>query len=210
MAVILIHGKNKNYNNKIALTLIEILLVVVILATLALGLVPTAEIITVQLLEDELRQNLKEMRDAIDSWKNDCEKAVEKQIEQYLLSLDPPQPEKLQEILYNIEEYKFYPPDLSYLVSYGSYRIEYIDPFGNNQIAEFFYRPYLHRIPRNPFVNNAFWTQYYAFGNNEALWRNGEIIGLAGLGVYDVGVPTDTAHMNGFVQALDGSYYKDW
>ncbi|RCK81102.1 MAG: hypothetical protein OZSIB_2479 [Candidatus Ozemobacter sibiricus] len=202
------------------LTLIELLVVVTILAIVSLSLVPTAELITVRLLETQMQENLKAIRRAIRTWREDCEAAVEKEVHDYLThSYGPPRrPEKTREVVLAIPDHLFYPTDIGMLTRAGVFSVTYLLPDNfespttwTSHTALFNHRAYLSAIPVNPFVQGPVWVQYYA--NNPAsatLWEGGIIKGSPGIGVFDVGVPTSSADMRGFVQALDGTYYRDW
>ncbi len=195
-------------------TLIELLVVVTILAILSLSLVPTAELITVRLLETQMQESLKEIRRALRTWREDCEAAVEKEVHDYLAHLfGPPRaPEKTRQVVLTIPDHLFYPTDIGMLTKSGVFSVPYKDPNGADLIATFTHRAYLSAIPVNPFVQGPVWAQYYASpsANTSTLWEAGQIVGSAGIGVFDVGVPTSTVTMKGFVQALDGTFYRDW
>jgi len=68
---------------KSGFTIIELLVVLTILGIVSMSLVPTAEIVTVRLLESDLQNNLSTMRHAIKEWRNDCERAIERGIQAF-------------------------------------------------------------------------------------------------------------------------------
>lgn len=104
------------------LTLLELILAMVILATLASAVIPMAEVSVRRSKEIELRQSLRTVREAIDSYKADFDKAVEQ-----------------KKITPSINE-TGYPEDLETLLEGTDWGGLY--PYE---------RKYLRRIPKDPF-----------------------------------------------------------
>ena len=104
------------------LTLLELILAMVILATLASAVIPMAEVTVRRSKEIELRQALRTVRSAIDAYKEDFDKAVEQ-----------------KKITPSLNE-TGYPEDLETLLE------------GTDWSGLYSYeRKYLRRIPKDPF-----------------------------------------------------------
>ncbi|NLI78834.1 MAG: type II secretion system protein [Candidatus Riflebacteria bacterium] len=189
------------------LTLIELLVVVSILAILSMSLVPTAEIVTVRLLETDLQNNLRLLRRSIQNWHDDCEKAIERDLRAAGVG-------NVRATLLAIPDCFFYPPSIGSLTTTTPYTV--YDAAGN-YMGTFNPRAYLKFIPNNPFIQAPIWTQHYASATpvtTTSTYTLGLIdpanVQTIASGVFDVSVPPATATMRGFVQALDGTYYRDW
>ena len=104
------------------LTLIELLICITILAILASVALPMAELTVTRTKEIELRQALREVRSAIDAWKDDYDKAAEQK--KIITSINETgYPESLEELLEGNDWGGLYP----------------------------YKRRYLRRIPKDPF-----------------------------------------------------------
>lgn len=189
------------------LTLIELLIVLFILAILSMSLVPTAEIVTVRLLETDLQNNLRLLRRAIGNWHDDCEKAIERDLRAAGVA-------NVRATLLSIPDCFFYPPDIGSLTKTDAYTVY---DGGGNYMGTFNPRAYLKTVPNNPFLQAPVWTQHYASATpvtTTSTFTQGLIdpptVHTIASGVFDVSVPPATATMRGFVQALDGTYYRDW
>jgi len=186
-----------------AFTAIELIVVIAILGILAVSAVPFGEFLFIREKEEELKDNLKDIRKAIARWRADCEKALFRQ-------------KGLQGVIACPESLLF-PPDIGSLTKGGiTATIKY--PPGGEQ---FFFTPatYLPRIPIDPFVGAAIWTQHYASGTiaSTTTYKQGIIIEDAlgtlanSSGVFDVS-PIASTHANhrGFVYSIEGSEFSTW
>jgi|GEM_PF-878914 len=201
---------------KSGFTIIELLVVLTILGIVSMSLVPTAEIVTVRLLESDLQNNLSTMRHAIKEWRNDCERAIERGIQAF------PGMKNSAAALATIPYGLFYPPSIGSMSQNIPYTVKWPAPsadedWGVGGEAVFYPRVYLREIPKNPFAQGVSWTQFYAsatVGNDTSTYTQGLIdppgIWADASGVFDVSTPPATETMKGFVQALDGTFYKDW
>lgn len=193
MGVIPMPGKPKS-----GFSLMEMLIVVAIMGILAIASVPVAELAFIKGKEGELENNLSSIRQAIQLWKRDCRNAVALQI-----GIDN---------LYELPDSQLYPATLEDLAHPAHPENKYdIRDKDNNIVAEFYPKPYLNKIPEDPFVGPAMWVVHFASGTQMALFENSVTNIPAGhVGIFDVSCATDTTKRRGFVQAIDGTYYKDW
>jgi general secretion pathway protein G len=107
------------------LTLFELLICITILAILASAALPMAELAVTRTKEMELRRSLREVRSAIDAWKDDYDKAVlEKKI---ITSINETgYPESLEKLMEGNDWGGLYPYKRRYL------RRLPVDPFDEN------------------------------------------------------------------------------
>lgn len=96
------------------LTLIELLICITILAILASVALPMAELTVTRTKEIELRRALREVRSAIDAWKDDYDKAVEQK--KIIASINETgYPESLEELMEGNDWGGLYPYKRRYL-----------------------------------------------------------------------------------------------
>lgn len=179
------------------LTVIEILIVVGIIGVMSMAMVPTAEIMVIRLKESEFETNLTSIRNAIQLWQRDCRQAVLKQLSRVDRN--------------SLPDCYLYPPDIGSLAKTPDPANPYEFIYNGNTIR-FYPRQYLPRIPADPFVGRALWAQHYASGTSVTTWDMGVVTPAVdiGTGVFDVSGHPDPVVRRGFVQAVDGSEYKDW
>ncbi len=96
------------------LTLIELLICITILAILASVALPMAELAVTRTKEMELRRSLREVRSALDAWKDDYDKAVEQK--KIITSINETgYPESLEKLLEGNDWGGLYPHKRRYL-----------------------------------------------------------------------------------------------
>ena len=102
------------YQSEKGLTFIEILIAMIIMGILAAAVVPMAEVTVKRTKEIELQRSLRELRSAIDRYKEDYEKAkAEKKI---TVSIDESgYPEELEDLVNGKEWGDLYPSPRKYL-----------------------------------------------------------------------------------------------
>lgn len=184
-------------NYKKGFSTVEILVVIVIVSIISLAVVPVAEITYLRTNEELLLANLSEIRYAIASWKNDCRSALIRQTS--------------PAALIDLHDSALYPPSLSALVSpEPNIEIKWTSS-GEEQTAIFSPLPYLTVLPSDPFINGTVWNIHYASGTEVSLYVNTEpAIPEKHVGIFDVSAYPDVASRSGLLQAIDGTYYKDW
>lgn len=182
-------------------SLIEMLVVVTIIGVLATAAVPVAEISFVGLKESELKENLAVIRSAIQAWRKNCQQAVEKQVGSKAAMFDAP-------------DALMYPPSISDLVkpNPAGYVISWNSVLAGAQTATFYPKPYLNKIPEDPFVGGAIWTEYYASGTATITYYapGNEPTPANHVGIFDVSPVASPTLRKGFVTSIDGTKYEDW
>jgi len=134
------------WRGKAGLTLIEVIIAMTILAILASAVIPLAATTVRRTREIELRSSLREMRKAIDQYKNDYDQAV-----------------KEKKIIPTLGD-TGYPKELEVLVTGDDWGDLY--PFK---------RKYLRRIPRDPFdANDEGWGMRSMADDPDSLSWGGE------------------------------------
>ncbi len=130
------------------LTLLEVVLAMAILAILASAVIPLAEVTVRRSKEIELRQSLRTIRDAIDAYKADYDKAVAE-----------------KKITTSINE-TGYPEDLETLLEGSDWGGLY--PFK---------RKYLRRIPTDPFdqYDEGWGLRSYDDDSDSTVWGGGDV-----------------------------------
>lgn len=184
---------------KSGFSLFEMLIVVVIMGIIALSAVPIAELAYIKGKETELEKSLDQVRQAIRLFKRDCRNAVATQHGYAKLP--------------DIPESNLYPPSLSILVNPASLPGGKFEVFDKNNFfsANFYPKAYLNKIPEDPFVGGAAWVVHYASGTSQSEYNHGDATPPANhVGIFDISCITDSAKRRGFVQAIDGTNYKDW
>jgi len=191
-----------NAVTKKGFSLIEMLVVVTIIGVLATAAVPVAEISFVGLKESELKDNLATIRSAIQAWRKNCQQAVEKQVGSKAAMFDAPDAKMYPPSIFDLVK----PRDEGYVVSWTA------ELTGDDETATFYPKPYLNKLPEDPFIGGAIWTEYYASGTatityyapgNEATPANHE-------GIFDVSPVASPTLRKGFVTSIDGTKYEDW
>lgn len=180
-------------------SLFEMLMVVAIIGVIAVSAVPVAELTYIKGKETELEKNLDQVRQAIKLFKRDCRNAVATQYG--------------YRNLMNIPDSQLYPPSLRTLVKPSDL------PGGKHEVkdqggitrADFYPRPYLDKIPEDPFVGGSVWMVHYASGTSTTEYNFGDAAApLNHIGIFDISCIADPAKRRGFVQAIDGTKYEDW
>lgn len=181
--------------NRTGFTLFEMLIVVVIIGVIALAAVPVAELTFIKTKETELELALERLRLAIKLFKRDARIALAKQTD--------------FNTMISVPESNLYPTDLTILVKPPG--IFNIRDNANNIVAEFYPKPYIDRIPEDPFVGGAVWLLHYASGTSTVEYIQSDPVPPANhVGIFDISCITDPVRRRGFTQAIDGTKYQDW
>lgn len=181
-------------------SLFEMLMVVAIIGVIAVSAVPVAELTYIKGKETELEKNLDQVRQAIKLFKRDCRNAVATQYG-YRKLIDVP-------------DSRLYPASLNALFNpaavFPAGKYEVLDKNGAHA-ADFYPKPYLDKIPIDPFVGGAVWMVHYASGTSNTEYNYGDAAApLNHVGIFDISCITDPTKRRGFIQAIDGTKYEDW
>lgn len=170
-------------------TLFEMLIVVAIMGVIALAAVPVAEIAYVKTQENQLQESLEQIRGAIKLYMRDCKNAIK--------------------VNYNTAESEYYPRELHDLVTPpATHDVEDRD---GNPVGTFYPTPYLTKIPIDPFVGAPVWATHAVNNGAVATYPYETMTSKGGRGIFDVSVATLSAGVRkGFINAIDGTDYRDW
>ena len=201
MGLIPMIGKSKM---KKGFSLIEMLVVVTIVGILATAAVPVAEISFVSLKESELNDNLATIRQAIQTWRKDCQIAAERQVGSKAAIFDAPDALMYPPSIFDLAK----PKASGYTFSWTAHLL----PGEPTETVTFYPHPYLTFIPKDPFVGSPIWTEYFASGAATITYYapGNEPTPALCSGVFDISPVASTTLRHGFIQAVDGTYYANW